>query len=157
MGKRQQISSSITIAAKAETVYGMVSDLSRMGEWSPEATGGQWVGGATGPAEGARFKGNNSYGNKKWTTAVTVTEASEPTRFSFANKVGPMTVAVWTYEISPAGDTGCTVRETWTDRRNPVVDVLGKAITGVKDRASHTKSMIDTTLGKLKTSAEAAQ
>ena len=37
-----------TIAADPGALYDLVSDLCRMGEWSPEATGGRWVGGATG-------------------------------------------------------------------------------------------------------------
>ena len=36
------------IAAPAATVWALVSDLPRMGEWSPENCGGQWVKGATG-------------------------------------------------------------------------------------------------------------
>ena len=47
------------INASPETVFAMVSDLTRMGEWSPENQGGQWVKGATGPAVGAQFKGRN--------------------------------------------------------------------------------------------------
>ena len=39
-----------------------------MGRWSPECTGGKWVGGATGPAVGARFKGSNRHGVMRWTT-----------------------------------------------------------------------------------------
>ena len=44
------------IAATPERVYELVSDLPRMGEWSPENTGGSWIKGATGPAVGAKFK-----------------------------------------------------------------------------------------------------
>ena len=38
------------IAAAPERVYELVSDLPRMGEWSPENTGGTWIKGAKGPA-----------------------------------------------------------------------------------------------------------
>ena len=44
------IEESIDIEAPPERLYPMVSDLSRMGEWSPENRGGKWVGGATGAA-----------------------------------------------------------------------------------------------------------
>ena len=47
------------IAASAAEWYDMVSDLRRMGEWSPENRGGAWIKGARGPAVGARFKGSN--------------------------------------------------------------------------------------------------
>lgn len=69
------------IAAPAEKLWSLVSDLPRMGEWSPENAGGKWVKGATGPALGARFKGNNKNGVRRWSTTVTSWRAS-PTRCS---------------------------------------------------------------------------
>ncbi|HEY2206472.1 MAG TPA: SRPBCC family protein [Pseudonocardia sp.] len=153
MSDKQSVSASTTIAASPDSVYALVSDLPRMGEWSPEATGGEWVGGASGPAPGARFKGSNAQGKKKWKTTVTVTDASPSSRFAFINKVGPKTVAEWTYEIAPSG-AGCTVTETWTDGRGPVIGAIGKVLTGVDDRVAHTRSMIETTLAKIKQAAE---
>ena len=40
------------IDAPAEKLWAMVSDVTRMGEWSPENVGGNWLGGATGPKPG---------------------------------------------------------------------------------------------------------
>ena len=65
------------IAAPAEKVWALVSDLPRMGEWSPENAGGTWAKGATGPALGAVFKGTNKNGFRRWSTTVTVV-ACEP-------------------------------------------------------------------------------
>ena len=45
---------STEIAAAPETVYALVSDITRMGEWSPETVRAVWTRGATGPAVGAR-------------------------------------------------------------------------------------------------------
>ena len=42
-----------TVQAPPERVWELVSDITRAGEWSPEATGGRWRGDATGPAVGA--------------------------------------------------------------------------------------------------------
>ena len=47
---------SIEIAASPEAVYALVSDITRMGEWSPECRECTWANGATGPAVGARFR-----------------------------------------------------------------------------------------------------
>ena len=63
---RHQIEVSRVVSASPERVYELVSDLPRMGEWSPENTGGKWVKGATGPAVGALFEGTNRLGKKKW-------------------------------------------------------------------------------------------
>ena len=46
------------IAAPAEKVWALVSDLPRMGEWSPENAGGKWVKGATGPGARRRLQGH---------------------------------------------------------------------------------------------------
>jgi hypothetical protein len=35
----------------------MVTAVGRIGEWSPEATGGSWCEDASGPVAGARFSG----------------------------------------------------------------------------------------------------
>jgi len=155
MADNTRVSSSTRIAASPETVYALVSDLSRMGEWSPEATGGDWVGG-TGPSVGVKFKGTNANGDKKWKTTVKVTDASAPNRFAFANAVGPLVVAEWIYEITPVAD-GCEVTESWVDRRGPVISFVGKHLTGVDDRAAHTRSMIEKTLAGIKATAEGAR
>jgi hypothetical protein len=155
MTDKPTVSSSTRIAASPETVYALVSDLPRMGEFSPEATGGEWVGG-NGPDVGVKFKGTNANGSKKWKTMVKVTEASSPSRFAFANAVGPITAAEWIYEITPVAD-GCEVTESWVDCRGPVISFVGKFLTGVDDREAHTRSMIETTLAKIKATAEGAR
>ena len=43
------------ITAAPEVLWNLISDLPRMGEWSPENTGGSWTGGATGATTGAKF------------------------------------------------------------------------------------------------------
>ena len=66
----------IHINATPDTVFALVSDVTRMGEWSPETIHCEWVEGATGPAVGAKFKGTNKLGFYKWSTTPTITELS---------------------------------------------------------------------------------
>jgi hypothetical protein len=106
------------VAAPAEQVWLLVSDLPRMGEWSPENRGGKWVKGATGPALGAVFKGNNKNGFLRWSTTVTVVGCEPGKLFEFAVTAGPLTVATWRYEFEDS-DTGCRVTESWVDERKP--------------------------------------
>jgi hypothetical protein len=54
------------IEAPREVVYDLVTDVTRMGEWSPECVACEWVDGATGPAVGARFRGRNRHGLARW-------------------------------------------------------------------------------------------
>jgi len=45
------------MAASADRVWDLVSDITRIGEFSPETFEAEWLGDATGPAVGARFRG----------------------------------------------------------------------------------------------------
>lgn len=143
-----------TIAASPDALWKMVSDVTRMGEWSPENVGGVWTKGATGPAVGARFKGKNQSGKKSWSTDCTVTSATPGESFVFEAKAGPFKIAEWRYLFEAAGD-GCKVTETWTDRRGATVKFLGKIISGVDDRAKHNRTGMETTLEKLDAAATA--
>ena len=77
------VSVSRDVAASADAVWEMVSDLPRMAEWSPENEGGAWIKGATGPAPGAAFRGSNRHGGKSWKTIAKVVHAEPGRRFSF--------------------------------------------------------------------------
>jgi uncharacterized protein YndB with AHSA1/START domain len=93
------VSVTTEIAAPPEEVWAMVSDLTRMHEWSPESDGTTWMKGATGAIPGAAFKGTNRAGKKKWATKGTVIEA-EPGRVltfrvtAFGMKVAILPVAL---------------------------------------------------------------
>ncbi len=136
------------IAATADELYDLVSDLPRMGEWSPENTGGEWIKGAAGPAVGARFKGSNANGSKRWTTAVIIEEADRGKSFVFRVVVGPIKVARWSYRFSPE-QTGTTVTETWVDQRSWLARKAGGSASGVADRAAHNRTGMETTLANL--------
>lgn len=68
----------ITIAAAPEAVWDLIADVTRMGEWSPETTGCEWIEGADGPRVGARFKGHSRRGRAKGSTTCKVTAAERP-------------------------------------------------------------------------------
>ena len=125
------------IAAPAEKVWELVADLPRMGEWSPENQGGKWVNGATGPALGAVFKGNNRNGFRRWSTKVTVVGCEPAKVFEFAVTSGPLEVANWRYEFEET-DGGCRVTESWVDKRKPwfaaVARVMGEHSAGTAER-----------------------
>jgi uncharacterized protein YndB with AHSA1/START domain len=142
------VSVSREIAAPPQQVWRLVSEMTRMGEWSPEATGGKWLKGASGPASGARFKGTNRDGWKRWSTTCEVTECVPGERFAFAVTAGPAKVATWSYEIEPT-DAGCRVTESWTDQRSPFFAGVSKRITGVADRAEHNRANMERTLEAL--------
>ena len=140
------------IPAPAGVVWRLVSDLPRMGEWSPENAGGSWVKGATGPAPGAKFKGHNANGSKTWSTLATVIDATPDERFSFLVTVGPLKVAEWSFDIAPT-EEGCTVTETWIDRRGRLMTKVGAMATGVDDRAEYNRDAMEQTLRRVAAAA----
>jgi Polyketide cyclase / dehydrase and lipid transport len=81
-------SASTVIKCPIPVVFDAVSDVTRMGEWSPECTGGRWVAPATGPALGAKFEGDNiakigPITLKKWTTTSEITDYEPNEVFEF--------------------------------------------------------------------------
>jgi hypothetical protein len=141
------------ISATPDVVWALVSDLPRMGNWSPENDGGEWVKGATGPAPGAKFKGRNANGSKQWSTGVTVLDATPGERFSFAVTSGPFKIAEWAFDIE-ATDGGCRVTETWSDQRGGLMKKLGGVASGVDDRVEHNRTGMEATLAGVAAAAE---
>jgi uncharacterized protein YndB with AHSA1/START domain len=143
------------IAASPEALYDMVSDVTRMGSWSPETTSARWLGGADRPAPGARFKGANKHGWRRWHTTCTVVAAEPGRRFSFDVGFGPLPISQWSYEFVADGD-GCRVVETWNDRRPGWMIRTSPVMMGVSDRPGHNRAGMEATLSRLRTAAEAA-
>lgn len=142
------------VAASPETVWEMISDLPRMGDWSPENVGGTWVGGATGPAPGAKFRGVNRSEQRSWKTVAKVVDADPGRRFAFMVTVGGLPVAEWAYDLEPT-ESGCRVTESWTDRRPGFFKPIAAKVTGVSDRVRHNRSTMEATLAALAAAAEA--
>ncbi|MGQ0623250.1 MAG: SRPBCC family protein [Sporichthyaceae bacterium] len=96
----------IQIDAAPRVVWDLVSDVTRIGEFSPETLEGRWIDGATGPAVGAKFQGHvkrNGRPPMYWTTC-TVTAAEPERLFEFAVGVRGMgAVNTWGYRLTPAG------------------------------------------------------
>jgi uncharacterized protein YndB with AHSA1/START domain len=92
----------VFIAAPPDRVYQLVSDLTRMGQWSPECYRCEWLGGANGPAVGARFKGYNRRNWLRWSTICTVTQAEPGRAFTFEVRPrGGKLQSRWQYEFQP--------------------------------------------------------
>lgn len=150
-----QVSVSRNVAAPADVVWALVTDVTRMGEWSPETTSARWIKGAGGPAAGARFQGVNRNGSKQWKSVATITAAEPASRFEFRVTAGPLQIADWAYAIEPTPE-GCRVTETWSDRRSRFTKVVSRRISGVEDRASHNRAGMTATLERLAAAAESA-
>lgn len=142
-----------TIAAPAEQIWRLVTDLPRMGEWSNENIGGRWISAPSSAAPGARFRGANRNGIRRWNTTVTVMEAipGEIFRFKVASTVIP--ISQWTYEFDET-DAGCRVTESWIDRRPGWFKPVARVVSGVSDRGEHTRAGMELTLERLAAAVE---
>lgn len=147
-----QLSESIRVDAPAGVVYALVSDLPRMGEWSPECTAVSWRGDSARAAVGARFTGRNRDGWKRWSTTGRVVRAEPGRAFAFDTSMGPVPMARWAYLIEPEG-SGCIVTEEWTDRRPAGLRSLLDLAFGVRRELN--RANITMTLANLKAAAEA--
>lgn len=103
---------SIEIDATPQQVYDAVSDLTRMGEFSPECRRVEWLDGAAGPRPGARFVGHNQGGPLAWSRRGRVISAEAAREFSFVTEEGGREGTLWTYRLSPAG-RGTLVSESY--------------------------------------------
>ncbi len=149
------ISRSVRVAADAATVWSLVSDLTRMGRFSPENVGGTWLPPATGPALGAEFRGTNRNGRKEWRTRVRVVAWEPGRRFTFdVRSPFGMRVSRWGYEVAPTSD-GCLLTEHWYRVGNLFVQrFLGPKVTGRLDRPGFNVHSIERTLASVKATAE---
>src|SRR3954447_18190579 len=112
---------SMLMHAPVAGVGAVVSDVTRIGEFSPETFEAEWLDGADGPAVGARFRGHvkrNQRGPVYWTTCTVRT--CEPGRqFAFTVDVAGSSVSTWGYRLRPQG-AGTAVTEFFELRRTPL-------------------------------------
>ncbi len=101
--------------APVEKVWELVSDVTRIGEFSPETFEAEWLDGATGPAVGVRFRGHvrrNGRGPVYWTTCrITACEPGKELAFG-VQSFGPKPLNTWRYRLEPS-DGGTDVTESF--------------------------------------------
>jgi uncharacterized protein YndB with AHSA1/START domain len=104
------------IDAPPERVWGLVSDITRMGEYSPEVVEAEWTDGATGPAVGAQYRGHVKR-NEIWPvlywTRCKVTECVPGKVFEFVVIIGDRPVNTWRYEFRATENRGTEVTESF--------------------------------------------
>ncbi|MBY0288513.1 MAG: SRPBCC family protein [Mycobacteriaceae bacterium] len=102
------MSQTVHVAASPEDLYEMVSDVTRMGEWSPVCRECWWDEGA-GPREGAWFTGRNEIPGRTWETRSQVVAAEPGRRFAWEVNNGWV---YWCFTFAPHG-AGSLLTEEW--------------------------------------------
>jgi hypothetical protein len=146
---------SLHVAASADVLYDLVSDVTRTPEWSPEVISCAWLDGAQGPEVGARFTARN---RKRWFTWSNrpVVEVADPVRQFAVTRTEPGGGTIrWAYRLEPDA-TGTTVVESY-DVLRPVpvgLHVMLRLLLGVRDLRADLHQNMQTSLRRL---AEVAQ
>lgn len=145
---------SMHVAAPPERCYDLVADVTKMGRLSPECTGGRWLGGAKGPAVGARFIGTNRRGWLRWFTVNRVVAAEPGREFAFETRDSGMR---WGYRFQPEGDGTLVTefREPFKDRPALARFAARRFLGGVEEHDDELREGMRTTLSRLKELAEA--
>jgi hypothetical protein len=116
---------SILVACPPDELYDLVSDVTRMGEWSPICAACWWDDGG-GPRPGAWFTGRNQTPERTWETRSQVVAADPGREFAFEVNHGFVRCGyTFTPVGTPAGD-GTELTESW--------NFLPKGIAGFHDR-----------------------
>ena len=146
----------LDIDADASVLYAMVSDLPRIGEWSPECRGVDWEGAVGTPVAGATFVGHNAVGpgrRIRYSRHGCVLVAEPGREFTFVTDEGGRPSTVWRYTFAPAGG-GTRVTESYEVRWIPV---WARILDVPTNRHRELLANMRTTLENLKTAAESAE
>ena len=144
----------IEIDAPPERVYGMLADITRMGEWSPECVRCRWIGPDRHARVGARFRGTSRNGWRRWSTMSRVVTAAPGQAFEFEVTYFGLAVATWRYEFRNNERGGTLLAESVEDQRGPFLRRVSPLITGSPDRGTRNAETMETTLSRLKAAAE---
>jgi hypothetical protein len=141
-------------AGDPRKVYELIADVTRMGEWSPESAGGEWLSGEPGTV-GSTFRGDNRRPWFKWSTNCTVIAAEPGKRFAFAVESYGRPVSTWEYEITPRTG-GCQVTERTFDHRPLLYRMMAFLSTGLTPRSVRNRRTMEQTLDALAGAVESS-
>ena len=145
------------IDAPPEKVWALVSDITNMGQYSPEVVEAEWLGGATEPKVGARYRGhvrrNENWVFMYWTTCE-ITECVPGEVFEFAVVMNERPVNTWRYEFKAADGGGTDVTESFNLGDNLWTKVW-RPLGGILRERRNQRDML-TTLQRVKAVAEAS-
>jgi uncharacterized protein YndB with AHSA1/START domain len=146
------ISASVEITAPPEAVWALLSDLTRMPEWSPELRRLYVVGGKE-PRVGTLLLGVNRRGAAVWPTTSRVVRLEPGRAVAWRTRESG---ATWTYELQPTeGGTRVTGRRD-LPRFTLGTTLLAPLIGGAEGHDRELADGIRATLERIRSAAEAS-
>jgi hypothetical protein len=164
-------SASIDVACSPVTAWNLVTNVERIGEFSPECTGAEWIDGASGPEVEARFEGTNhlitTYRGDDidftWIRVCTVTAAERPNRFAYVvgDRYDGTPACSWEFRIDGTDD-GCRISQRFqhlpqglSGTRLAADSVPADATQTVRDRQQSLTDDMNETLQRIRRVLEA--
>ncbi|MFF4456960.1 SRPBCC family protein [Streptomyces goshikiensis] len=133
------------VDAAPARVYDLVSDVSAIRRWSPNATDVAFDQGA-GPRVGAWFSGSNHRDGKQWTTRSQIVRADPGTAFTFVVGGAEDGIVRWGWTFLPQG-RGTVVQQSWQLLRlDPVLGTTRGDLDALRD---YMADSAETTLASL--------
>ena len=110
------------VGAPIDAVWKVVTDVTRVGEWSHECRRVEWLDGATNAVPGSRFRGTNKAGPWTWSRINEVLVADEPSTFAWRTVPTHRfpDSSEWRIELEPA-DGGTRITQSYRVIRAPAV------------------------------------
>ncbi|GAB2661591.1 SRPBCC family protein [Saccharopolyspora gloriosae] len=140
---------SLRIEATPEQVWDLLSDITRMPEWSPNLARCTWRGRVREPVAGARFIGFNKPGIP---TPNVVERAERGREFTFRTTLHN---TVWRYLLTEDGTGTLVTEQRDTSRtKHGMLAPLYKLVGGREKFAENFRTGMEQTLHRLKTAAE---
>ncbi|MDX6763953.1 MULTISPECIES: SRPBCC family protein [Streptomyces] len=99
------------VDAAPSRVYDLISDVSGIGRWSPDASGVAFDPGA-GPWVGAWFSGRNHRDGRQWSTRSQIVRADPGAAFAFVVGGAEDGIVRWGWTCRPQG-RGTVVEQSW--------------------------------------------
>lgn len=151
---RQELTSDTVerfIEAPPEVLYDIVADVTRTPERTPDIVRCEWIGGATGPAVGARFTSINKAGRgPNWSNKPVVTVADRGHEFSFTRTELFAGTILWRHRFVAEG-TGTRVIESYEVTKP--ISVVGwfiiDTLYGAKDRQGALRASMADSLDRM--------
>jgi uncharacterized protein YndB with AHSA1/START domain len=146
----------VHVQAPPDAVYRLVSDVTRMPEFSPEIRRCEWLDGEAGPVVGARFRATNQLPRRPPWKNTPIVIAADPGREFAISRTEPFAgTLVRRYRLEPE-DGGTRLTESYEVTR-PITPIgwfiIGTLFDG-KDRRSELHRGIQETLRKITAVAE---
>jgi len=94
---------SVHASAPPEAVWQVLTDVTRVGEWSHECHTAAWTAGSTHAAIGARFRGSNRAGSARWSRPCTIYYCNAPFEFGYRTRGGRLMrdSTEWYFALEP--------------------------------------------------------